>query len=165
MHKFLNIQSSSPFHIKRDEQGQNLVEFALVFGLIIIVFLGMIELTNLLQEKADLDTVVRQAARQAGEFGGGTDQVVAYVEHQLELMGYDTNTVAITVRAHVLENDGVIREKVPATDICSYGDFVSVRIRKNWDATFFAAAQSIITANPQGGSFNVVHTNRCWRAD
>ena len=147
------------------EKGQNLVEFALVFGLIIIVFLGMIEMSNLFQERADLDAVVRQAARQAGEFGGGSDQVTAYVLHQLDLLGYNAATVAITVTAQTLKSDGVIYNIEPYTDVCSYGDFVSVQIYKEWDAAFLASTQAFITQNPQNGVFNVIHTNRCWRAD
>ena len=161
------------FHLKQQcsivhhptEKGQNLVEFALVFGLIIIVFLGMIEMGNLFQEKADLDAVVRQAARQAGEFGGGSDQVKAYVLHQLDLLGYDAATVSITVTAQTLNSNGFIENTEDYTDVCSYGEFISVEIYKKWDAAFLASTQAFITQNPQSGVFRVVHTNRCWRAD
>ncbi len=147
------------------EKGQNLVEFAIVFGLLIVVFLGMVEVTNLFQQKSDLDGVVRQAARQAGEFGGGREQVETYIKHQLELMSYDIGSLNIKVTAQELTNSGIITNVLPLTDECSYGDYISVEIQHKWEGRFLRGSHGILTNDPQSGTFIVSHTNRCWRAN
>lgn len=58
-------------HQADQESGQNLIEFALILGLIIVFLFAAVQISNLLQQKSDLDNMVRQAAQQAGEFGGG----------------------------------------------------------------------------------------------
>ena len=78
------------FRSDLNQNGQSLVEFGLVVGLIIIVMLGSFEIFNLLQQKADLDRMILQVARQAGEFGGvgssgeGEQELKAFIKFQLD---------------------------------------------------------------------------------
>lgn len=144
------------------ETGQNIVEFGLVVGLVIVFLIGMIDLTNALQQKSDLDKIVRQAARQAGEFGGDEIQVQAYIDKQLELMGYDPTAVNyVTVEAH--ERNGAIIQDKPGTDAtCVYGEFVAVEVSMDWSVSvpttlFFSGFSDL-------DSLDIKHASVCWRS-
>ncbi len=151
------------------EAGQNLIEFALVLGLLVTFLFGMIDLTNVLQQRADMDNIVRQAARQAGEFGGGKDQVRAYVDKQLELMNYNPLAVtAFEVQAQALQpvagSSPPESELVylPGQEECSYGEFITVRLSMDWNVS--VPTQLFFDGFARAGTLTMEHTSKCWRS-
>lgn len=152
----------------QSESGQNLIEFALVLGLIIVFVYGGIEIARLLQQKSDLDSMVRQAAQQAGEFGGGKTEVQAFIRKQMEYQGYSTSDINHTVDSLDLEvqqfNESTNSFDAPEDrDTCTYGEFITVKVqvigRVNIPSFPFVTGvdnDSII--------LEVEKTNRCWRA-
>lgn len=160
-------------HKAKHNQGQSLVEFGLVVGLIVIVMIGSFDIFNLLQQKADLDKMILQSARQAGEFGGvgqsggdGENEIKAYIAKQLENMSYSptyiNNTLA-TLDINVTELSGSGNfTSVPGQE-CQYGQFVTVSLEAAWQTNlpivlFF---EGFVVEN---ASFNLTATARCWRA-
>lgn len=144
------------------EAGQNMVEFGLVIGLVIVFLIGLVDLTNALQQKSDLDKIVRQAARQAGEFGGDEVQVQAYIDKQLELMGYDPTAVtSVKIEAHE-RNGALIQDKAGTDATCVYGEFVAVEVDMTWSVSvpttlFFSGFSDLDT-------LNIKHASICWRS-
>ena len=152
------------------ESGQNLIEFALVLGLIVTFLFGMIDLTNVLQQRADMDKVVRQAARQAGEFGGGKDQVRAYVDTQLSLLGYDPARVtAFTITAQELQTKSGSSPPelelvyIPGQETCTYGDFITVSLSMDWAISI--PSQLFFKGFARSDSLTMEHTSKCWRSE
>lgn len=155
------------------DQGQSLVEFALVVGLIVIVMLGSFEIFNLLQQKADLDKVILQVARQAGEFGGvsgseGQDELEAYIRLQLENLGHSENNVTkaldtLDVEVYPWNASTETFETIPTGNTeCQYGEFVRVSILVPWETSL----PQVLFFNGfiKGGDFDLSATARCWRA-
>lgn len=152
------------------DTGQGLVEFALVLGLIVTFLLGMVDLTNVLQQRADLDKIARQAARQAGEFGGGKDQVKAYVDTQLVMLHYDPIMITgFEVQAQELQpkvgssppEDELVY--IPGQEVCSYGDFITVKISMDWDVS--VPTQLFFEGFARAGTLTMEHTSKCWRSE
>ncbi|MEM7801011.1 MAG: TadE family protein, partial [Chloroflexota bacterium] len=79
------------------ESGQNLLEFAAVLALALVFLFAAVEISSVFQQKSDLDNMVRQAAQQAGEFGGGKDEVEAFIRKQMEYQGYSNQSISAAV--------------------------------------------------------------------
>lgn len=156
----------------KHNQGQSLVEFGLVVGLIVIVMIGSFDIFNLLQQKADLDKMILQSARQAGEFGGvgqsggdGENEIKAYIAKQLENMSYSQDYIDTTVATLVIsvtELDGSGNFNSVSGQECQYGQFVTVNLQADWQTNlplvlFFNGFDNV-------GRFNLTGTARCWRA-
>ena len=153
------------------QAGQSLIEFALVLGLIIVIFLGAVDIFNLLQQKADLDKMVLQAARQAGEFGGAgdNDEVKAYLRAQMAALGYTgtdveaalNNSSTFNLKAHKYESNAIVLI-TPEVSECKYGEFISVYLEVPWDTNI----PGVLFFNEfnGAGTFKISSTARCWRA-
>ena len=157
---------------KTQENGQSLLEFALILGLMLVFLFGTIEIANLLQQKADLDNIVKQAAKQAGEFGGGRDEVEAYISKQMEYMGYplasadevDITTTLTTLTLEAQEFNGTTFTPVsPASETCTYGQFITVTMTVDARVnipSFLFFNEFIRNSIP----LTVSNNARCWRS-
>lgn len=104
----------------RDEEGQGLLELALALPVLLILFLGLIELGMLMRAKLVLVNANREAARFASR-GTFTDEQVAHrglVSFAGQLPARTTwpgaNTGIIVTRFHVpAEEDGVATHSTP----------------------------------------------------
>ena len=149
------------------EQGQNIVEFALILGLMLVFLFASIEITNLLQQKADLDNVVKQAARQAGEFGGGREEIEAYIRQQMRYMNYQDgriNNALATLKLEAQNFNGTTFIPVPPpnNDECTYGQFIAVTMQV--DAQVDIPAFLFFEEFSRGIPLTVSNTARCWRS-
>lgn len=149
------------------EQGQSIVEFALILGLMLVFLFGSIEITNLLQQKADLDNIVKQAARQAGEFGGGQEEIEAYIRKQMEYMNYQNgriNDALATLTLEAQDFNGTSFDPVPPpnNDECTYGQFIAVTMQV--DAQVNIPAFLFFEEFARGIPLTVSNTARCWRS-
>lgn len=168
-----HIEKTPSQHHVRSE-GQSLVEFALILGLIVIVFIGAVDIFNLLQQKADLDKMLLQAARQAGEFGGSGDgnEVEAYIRTQMTSMNYSPTEItealsSLDFTAKKYAGNTIIdltpaEEAELGTGECKYGQLITVSIAVDWDTNipvvlFFGGFNG-------AGTFEIQSTARCWRA-
>lgn len=161
---------------KHTHKGQSLVEFALILGLIVVLMIISFDVFNLLQQKADLDKMILQAARQAGEFGGtgatgdGSNEIVDYIEAQMISMNYDTTTISDAVATISLESKSVNAAGVisdPDLDnvqqqSCSYGEFISVTMQVPWETNIPVVL--FFNGFNGAGTFTISATARCWRA-
>ena len=152
--------------------GQGIIEFALILGLILALFLGAVEIFNLLGQKADLDKMILQAARQAGEFGGAGDnnEVQAYIRTQMLAMNYSQATIDETLGSLMFAakeyNESEIVDVTDSTGLdvgeCKYGQLITVSTTVKWITNipqflFFDGLDGI-------GTFYIQSTARCWRA-
>jgi hypothetical protein len=169
-HKNMNIQVSTN---NKTNDGQSIIEFALVLGLIIIIFLGAIDIFNLLQQKANLDRMILQAARQAGEFGGAGDnnEVQTYIRTEMIAMGFPTEkidealapgTLTFTTKAYDGDTIGDADTTGLQPGECKYGQLITVSTAVEWNTNipkvlFFNGFNG-------AGTFRVQSTARCWRA-
>ncbi|MFK7800753.1 MAG: TadE/TadG family type IV pilus assembly protein [Anaerolineae bacterium] len=165
-------KKDSTHQLKND--GQSLVEFALVLGLIVVIFIGAVDIFNLLQQKADLDKMLLQAARQAGEFGGSGDgnEVEAYIRAQMISMGYSQPIItealdsldftAKKYAANAIVDLTPTEQAELGTGECKYGQLITVSMAVNWETNipivlFFNGFNG-------AGTFEIQSTARCWRA-
>ncbi|MEM8856980.1 MAG: TadE/TadG family type IV pilus assembly protein [Chloroflexota bacterium] len=168
--------SSIEEKLQHKHRGQSLVEFALILGLIVVLMIISFDVFNLLQQKADLDKMILQAARQAGEFGGsgatgdGSSEVVDYIEAQMTSMSYDAATISAAVSTLVLDTKtftgGPISDpdlvSGTAIDECNYGEFITVTMQVPWNTNIPIAL--FFNGFNGAGTFVISGTARCWRA-
>ncbi len=172
--KNLNQMTNTTTHTSthRFNEGQSLVEFGLVIGLIVIVMLGSFEIFNLLQQKSDLEKVILQIARQAGEFGGvadggddGEKEIKAYVRRQLENLNYDNSYITPALDSldfKVTELSGSTFSPVTGTTECQYGNFITVNMQVDWNTSIPLVL--FFDGFTDAGTFDLTATARCWRA-
>lgn len=79
------------------EEGQALVEFALVVGLLAFLLFSVLELGLALNARLVLTSVARETARNAAVSGGRTPEVVDRMKESLRLCGIDPNEVDWTI--------------------------------------------------------------------
>ena len=175
----MSIQDNNTHNIEnqtwRRQNGQSLVEFALILGLIVVLMIIAFDVFNLLQQKADLDKMVLQAARQAGEFGGsgaagdGSNEVIDYIEAQMISMNYDTSTISGAVGSLVLDTKDLTGTTISdptlpgtAIDECRYGQFITVTMQVPWQTNIPVAL--FFNGFNGAGTFTISATARCWRA-
>ncbi|MEM9775470.1 MAG: TadE family protein [Chloroflexota bacterium] len=175
------IQNDNKHSIAKEtwhkQRGQSLVEFALILGLIVVLMIIAFDVFNLLQQKADLDKMVLQAARQAGEFGGsgaagdGSDELTDYIEAQMISMSYDSGTISDALDKLVMEtktldpDDPVLTDPTlpgSAIDECNYGEFITVTMQVPWQTNIPVAL--FFNGFNGAGTFTISATARCWRA-
>lgn len=165
--------TSSHTSQNRFNQGQSLVEFGLVIGLIVVVMLGSFEIFNLLQQKSDLEKVILQIARQSGEFGGvsatgadGEKEIKAYVRRQLENLNYDASYIdpavdSLTFAVSSLSGSSFTPPNPTVTE-CQYGEFITVNMQVAWDTSI--PSLLFFDGFFDSGTFDLTATARCWRA-
>lgn len=162
-------------HYKRKtDTGQSLVEFALILGLIVIIFIGSIDIFNLLQQKADLDKMILQAARQAGEFGGAGDgnEVQAYIRAQMNAMEYTPTQITDaldTLEFEARKYDGNTIGDLSDAEVaalgdaeCTYGQLITVSMQIEWKTNIPSVL--FFKGINKKSFFDVQSTARCWRA-
>lgn len=75
------------------EEGQALVEFALVIGLLAFLLFSVLEVGLALNARLVLTSVARETARNAAVSGGRTPEVVDRMKESLRLCGIDPDEV------------------------------------------------------------------------
>ncbi len=148
---------------KQHQTGQALIEFSLILGIMLMLFLVIIAILRLYNLQSLVDKVAQEGSRYAAEAGGGTDDVLAYITTQYELFGGDANSLQITIQTVVYDESS--QRFVPATPVshlCGYGDHLAVTI-----ATDYREEIPMIGLFTQylaeEGSISATHLRRCWR--
>ncbi len=80
-----------------DERGSAMVEFVLVFQLVLLVLFGIIEMGFLLNSKLVVSQAARVGSRRAAVEGGYTAEVREIVERQIEMGKLDPERLQLTV--------------------------------------------------------------------
>ena len=140
------------------QKGQGMVEFAIIIGVMIGLFIGIFEIMTIFNKRTDLATATRLAARQASESwvpDGTTDitsQIEQYMQAEMVKMGYADTLITdgdLTVEIIAHEYNQSTSELVAGTDrVCTYGEYISVRAQLNYSPeilpldTFFEGASS-----------------------
>lgn len=94
--------------LKKSQQGQGLVEFALVFPLLMLLILGMVEFGWILNGKITLTNAAREGARVAAIYQDNTkvnaavikaSEASSLIDVGADPMNIDAPTKAVTVKA------------------------------------------------------------------
>ena len=145
------------------QRGQSLVEFTLVLGIMLMLLFVMISILRLYNLQSLVDKVAQEGSRYAAEAGGGTEDVLAYMNTQYELFGGDRKTMTVTVTA--VEYDVGSETFVPVSPLshlCGYGDHVAVTVSADYRETI--PAIGLFTAYlDEAGAISATHLRRCWR--
>jgi Flp pilus assembly protein TadG len=144
------------------QEGQALVEFALVLGIFLFLFLVMIEAFGLYRQRYGLDQVAREGARLAAEYGGNAPEVERYILQQLDNLLLDTADVTITVTAHEFTGREILPIS-PTRSTCAYGEFVAVTVSAPWRVSIPGGGLFVqmITSD---GLHRAEHLDKCWRS-
>jgi Flp pilus assembly protein TadG len=144
------------------EEGQGLVEFALILGVFLFLFLIMIEAFGLYRQRYGLDQVAREGARLAAEYGGNAPEVERYVLQQLENLLLDTTEVKVAVTAHEFTGTEIVPVSPPRST-CAYGEFVAVTVSAPWRVSIPGGGLFVqmITGD---GIHRAEHLDKCWRS-
>ncbi len=114
------------------EEGQGLVEFALVLPVLVVVLLVCIEGSRLLLAKMAADRIARESAEMAGSVGAPTSEVWAYVDAQMVDLGStlgDVRHMRMVIRNRAqIERCRAVYPATAATCSADYGDWVQVFI-------------------------------------
>ena len=110
-------------------RGQSLLEFALALPVLLILFLGLIELAMAMRAQLVLTNANREAARYASHGAFTDEQVIertlfAFADQlPVELSGPDANTGIIITRFHIPSGDGAPTYEEPyITGTLTYSD-------------------------------------------
>ena len=155
------------------QEGQGLVEFALILLILIGLFLGAFEVFFVYQQRTDVEVVTRRTVRQAAESYTDSatyvDEMTNYAYEQFEDLGYDRTyledyvTVEIT-GYNYLTSTQELAATTPSIDYCVYGDYIHIKVSKPLESgvvpvtNFFDAASIYQT-------YSAEQINRCWRGN
>lgn len=117
---------------RQKEQGQALVEFALVAIFFVMLILVGLEGYRLWLQRFTLDEVARESTRLVAETGGATDEVLAFITLGLEGRNLNPDEVTVTVQTYERGEDGQF--VLTAVDSCLFGQFVRVKLEMAWQA-------------------------------
>lgn len=154
-----------------------MVEFSIILVVLVGLFVGVFEIMRLYGMRTDFETVARMAGRQAAELyvSDGTNpvdveaEITEYVLNELDLMGYDrpaleadaTFTVAVSAYQYN-ELSGKI-EPNPAATRCQYGDYISVRLERQWEPAVLPLGSFFDTQ--ESALLEMEYMNKCWRGE
>jgi uncharacterized membrane protein len=116
---------------KIGDEGQALVEMALVLPVLALILLVTVEGGRLLLSKMTAERLARETAEMAGSVGAPTAEVWEYVSAQVDDLGSvlgQVRSVRLTVRSRSM--DALCHGDYPAASSCqaSYGDWVEVTV-------------------------------------
>jgi hypothetical protein len=116
---------------KTGNEGQALVEMALVLPVLVLILLVTVEGGRLLLSKMTAERLARETAEMAGSVGAPTAEVWEYVSAQVEGLGDvvgQVRSVRLTVHSRSLE--ARCHGDYPAASSCraAYGDWVEVTV-------------------------------------
>jgi hypothetical protein len=86
-------QKQTPMRIR---QGAALVEFAIVFPLVLLIFAGMIEISRVLLLQHSADTAAYEGARSAMVPGASADDATQAATDLLQAAGLKSSTITVT---------------------------------------------------------------------
>lgn len=109
-------------HIRRSEQGQAVVEFVLVFSILLVILFAILEIGSMLNSRLILSAAAREGARRAAVEGGSHDSVYSRIEQQLRFGNISPEDVEIQI----------------TPNRASYGSPIEVRLvyRYSWKSAF-----------------------------
>lgn len=171
------------------QQGQALVEFALVISIMVALLMGAMWAFQLFSERDAMETMARNAARFAAEYGGysvdsntGFHHILWLVSEEADSHNLDTKNMQMVVTIYPVEalDDGVLNTEearevgvseeglVPTTSLrqtrCNqYNEIVEVTLIKPW-AYDFAFVGPFVRLFYPGATHTVSHIDRCWRS-
>ena len=161
-----------PQKIGLGDEGQTLVEFSLILAVLVGLFVGSFEIMTLYQQRTDLETVTRMAARQAAELylTAGVDvpaEIEDYVLREMEIMGYDRAVLAadpewsVEISTFQYDGSGLVRDGLISR--CQYGDYIAVKLSRSWSAAVLPLdAFFNVTGS---GLLETEYINKCWRGE
>lgn len=79
------------------DRGSALVEFVLVFPIVMVMLFGIVEFGILLNAQLVLDSTARDAARRSAVEGGATERVYELIESQLLTGGIEPEEVEVYI--------------------------------------------------------------------
>ena len=79
------------------DRGSALVEFVLVFPIVMVMLFGIVEFGILLNAQLVLDSTARDAARRSAVEGGATERVYERIESQLLTGGIEPEEVEVYI--------------------------------------------------------------------
>jgi hypothetical protein len=141
-----------------NENGQTLIEFALVLGLLMFTFLVFTELLDLERQRSDIDKVARQATMQAASYGGETPELEAYMNTELQRIGRPNATWSVS--AYDMGSSATFTEVSPATNVCRYGGHIGVTVADEWET--FIPTMLFSPGIDAAGVIERTHIARCW---
>ena len=148
------------------EHGQALVEFALIAAILLALIFGAIWGIHLFAQKASLNSVGRDGARWAAEYGGDTAEMRRLIEQQLVNQALPLAQVTIEVR--IYDPSDLLNPILDSTQgdeaLCQhYGQVVEVTLHMPWrfDVPIVGL---FIRAFFADGRYTIIHLDKCWRS-
>ncbi|MCP4424874.1 MAG: hypothetical protein GY803_10305 [Chloroflexi bacterium] len=141
---------------RKKQEGQALVEFALIVIPLVLLLVGGVEIVSLIIQWQSLHQVAEWGVREAAKDGGGTERVTTELTAQMLVRGIDPDMVTVNIFAVKIADDGVVSPVHPETQLCDFGGDIAVELRQPWRVSFL---KSVVGES----EFVALHTLECWR--